>query len=601
MDTLMKILSLNSTRLFKHIMFFCYLLIFSLLYSSQSYAQNTNIDNDNYDEPWSVTSKNEANNTDLTQSISARANRVVKQGEYLFVIDEPGVGTVTCPALPCKISIRLNIFKMEEGQYTLLSEALITDEESASYGLFINEDKLSIAYQVTIRRGTEQIYYLTKVKVFDISNKSTPTLISEHEQPGSLRGSMIINQQLTILSAQVLRQNHDGGDEDGDSDGDAVNTHASIFNKTLLSNNCIQQPDVPGKVYRFAFYLNTININSLEQEDLNCIAANFDNLNSISLHSSEKASYINVGDNDSNTIYSFLRDQDRLNFISASNLNGQFVLKNSDRHMQATDDKLRLILTTPSNDTLLQTYQLSEVDSGLNLINELVLNKQDTDSNAYSSHVKDILFEAKWITLAIANTANTTHVIRVNTQFTSSPWLHSVTEIKGMLQKLVTISPQLLGAFVITIDFNTGFEPTHVFTLLETPWLSDIKVADNKILGTGFLTTAIPVNDSQSFSSFNLNWHQSRITIPVSTVVYSPTSEIPVSIELDVVALDIVRNKECLPWISSCWSLKSNSSLLLDLPYEGDDPGRARTIMDNDGFHYILGNTPFYKQWTSKL
>lgn len=579
-------------------MFFCHLLLFNLLYSSQSYAQNTNIDNENHDEPSSVTKNTEATNIYFTKSINKRANRVVKQGEYLFVIDEPGVGTVTCPALPCKTSVRLNVFKMEEGQYTLLSEALITDEESASYGLFIAKDKLSIAYQITIRRGTEQVYYLTKVKVFDISNKSIPTLISEHEQPGSLRGSMIINQQLTILSAQVLRQPHDGGD---DSDDKKVNAQTSKFDNTLLSHNCIQQPDVPGKVYRFAFYLNTININSLEQGDLNCIAANFDNLNSIALHSSEKASYINVADNDSNTIYSFLRDQDRLNFISTNNLNGQFILKKSDRHMQATDDKLRLILTTPSNDTLLQTYQLSESDSDLNLINELVLNKQDTDSNAYSSHVTDILFEAKWVTLGISNTDNTTHVIRVNTQFTNSPWLHSVTEIQGMLQKLVAISPQLLGAFVITIDFNTGFEPTHVFTLLETPWLSDIKISDNKILGTGFDTTPIPARDNQSFSSFNLNWHQSRVTIPVSTVVYAPPYEVPVSVELDVVALDIVRNKECLPWISSCWSLKSNSSLLLDLPYEGDDPFRARTIMSDDGFHYILGNTPYYKQWTSKL
>lgn len=159
------------------------------------------------------------------------------------------------------------------------------------------------------------------------------------------------------------------------------------------------------------------------------------------------------------------------------------------------------------------------------------------------------------------------------------------------------LNDHLLAAFTEDIVFGPDIGYQSRLSVLDTENPFVIRPVLDQLLASDFLQQALPTSDSRTLSKLVRNHHNIRWMLPVQTTIYAPGGDLPVGLSLELLTFEAQREDACLPWLRTCWNTDHLFPQTLELPYEGDEPLRARALLNDDGYHYVLGDDFLPFRW----
>lgn len=519
-----------------------------------------------------------------------QGNRVITEGNQLYMIDEPGI--IGCPDLACHIPIYLLVKEKQGNQYQTLSKTEISDLASSDRSIIKSENQLTAFYTNRLDKSN----FITHIKQFDVTNPTNPSTINDFSFPGEMIAHWQKDDQLLTLTQRLAIW------DNSHSNLTPPDQCIDLTSEALFSDNDEQDNSITLTLTR-----KHLDLPNQSPEQV-CIDINMPFINEIDLTVSGQGAYILVNSgNDTQILRFHNKSNQALEYDQRILLETELVFDQGKFHLWEQGSQLLMASNHQDYDRYMRQAQIEQYDLHRQTWHSPLLLGNTENSSDITALTKPA--EGSWF-IAIQNENSNSEIIRVSTRltpFSKRPYITARYTVEGIIQALIREEQDLLSAYLFAPDFTatTTYElldienPKQIFRIVELP------------LTEGFSQMPLVFSDRQTHYFGSMSPGQANIVIPTQNVITpSPfplglplsgadnaNRDVPTSQIVEIRPVKLQRDLFCYSWFDTCWHSTVIDNYWLELPYEGDDPSRARVIGSENHFYYVLGNQELYYNW----
>lgn len=509
-------------------------------------------------------------------------DRVIIKGEYLILADEPGL--INCPNLNCDIPVDLKTFRKEESKYIPISSITSSKLNSNSHTLYQHKDKIIDSYSTRNQTGPKSIILKTHLKSFDYSNPENPISLTSQSFGGELIASDLNDNMLTNLSTEIINSTSPLSTVFEECDNFHSMSKANVDNSEFLLLRLINTP--------------LENINKSLQS---CLIIDTTGIKNSNIKSKKDSIYITFSDNNlQRHIIRYKYEQGNYSFDNSITLDEDRYSKNLGNYIQESSDILMIA----------GDYKFEEnTQAGIKIFNiknnAIVLNSEKNISLTPYTHTRSSLktlskvIDNHWYIAVNSNTSSSTNnLFNVDISTPTTPEVSSIISIPGDIERITPIFNNLLSIY--TRQFV--FPPTTSLSIVDTSNALRSHLVYSELLTQGFSHQPLAIENVLTQSSYFKNQYSGKLITPLENTQDSPLSietslagsnsgkDVPSKRKVDLIAIDLFKYDNCISLSKSCWIAEKFQTNTLILPYEGDEPSRARSFIDKTGYYYVLGD-----------
>ena len=509
---------------------------------------------------------------------TSQADRVLIKEDYLILANEPGL--ITCPNTNCDIPVDLKAFRKEEDKYIPVSSINSSIMNSSNHTLYQYNDKIINSYS-TRRQLAQGAAFKTHLKSFDFSSPENPSLLANLEFGGSLLASNLNNDRLVNLSIDTIENNN------SNSLGECSSLRYLLDSKRNNSDSFLLRIiDTPLK--------------KIKESRQNCLILEGNGIKNSAIKSTKNSIYI-----------TFLDDYLKRHVIRYKNENGNLIFDNK---IALEDDVFSKNLgdyIQESENTLmiLGDYKFyKNTQAGIKIFdlvdNEIIISSEinmplTTNENLKSSITSSSeVINNHWPIAVLSNeTENENQLYNVDITSPSAPYVASSISIPGNIERIIPMPNNLLSVYASQLKFV----PATSLSIIDVSNTKKSHLVYSESLTEGFTHQPLAIVDEPTQSSFFKDQHSGRLVTPLENTLDSPFSmdtslagsdserDVPSKRQIDIITIDLLKYDHCIPTNKSCWIAEKLQTDTIILPYESDEPSRARTFINNKGYYYVLG------------
>lgn len=531
----------------------------------------------------------------LTSNLQAEevaSNRVVYADDYAYVAEEPGY--VDCPDLECNIPVNLVVHKVQRGDFIEKSRTLISSQASGSHTLLKSDNRLSALYSNRIQPSIyHDATFITHLKSFDISQPESPTEFQDIELPGQLSGYDLHEDRLSLLTLTSLPENtfnHRCRELAGESDS-SNRLELNVLTKRLGSEKHLRQ----------------------------CVILPASHLKAISLVTDQQSIIISYQDSNVLSAVQLSINDSTLEFVRQFPLGSAHVYNNEENQ------------STLSNGFLLTAGNFkfdSAINAGIkvfDILSDLSTKRppswllpltSSNDEEPHAIHSMSSATDDRWFLTSSAiqgkdANAQVSSLYTINLTQPGKPYVATRSSLEGKSEVIIDHQNNLLSVYSMLTKNTIGLSAVSKLTLFNSNTEDELRPILEDYISEGFEQQPLVYSDRKTQTmSFN-SLDEGKFLIAVNTTqapffdkletslglngqATLQQRDIPTSQTVGIHSYELSQKPGCSSW---CWHAQKKRTDELVLPYEGDEPNRARFINRNDRFYYVLGNTFFNFHW----
>jgi hypothetical protein len=511
-------------------------------------------------------------------NFTSQADRVLIKEDYLILANEPGL--ITCPNVNCDIPVDLKAFRKEEDKYIPVSSINSSIMNSSNHTLYQYNDKIINSYS-TRRQLAQGGTFKTHLKSFDFSSPENPSLLANLEFGGSLLASNLNNNRLVNLSRDTIENNNS-------------NSFGECSSLRYLSGSKRNNSD--------SFLLRIIDtpLENIKESRQNCLILEGNGIKNSAIKSTKNSIYI-----------TFLDDHLKRYVIRYKNENGSFIFDNK---IALDDDVFSKHLGNyiqESEDTLmiLGNYKFyKNTQAGIKVFdlvdNEIIISSETNISLTTSEDLQSSITSSSeainnyWPIAVLSNEAkNENQLYNVDITNPSTPYAASSISIPGNIERIIPMPNNLLSVYTRQLKFL----PVTSLSIIDISNTQKSHLVYSELLTEDFTHQPLAIVDKLTQNSLFKNQHSGKLVIPLEKTLDSPFSmdtslagsnserDVPSKRQIDLISVDFFKHDHCIATNKSCWIAEKLQTDTIILPYEGDEPSRARLFINNKGYYYVLG------------
>lgn len=510
---------------------------------------------------------------------SHTGDRMIEYQDYIFLADEPG--NVACPNVNCDIPVDLHVMKQKYESYDLITKKTVSKNNTSQHSLYQYDSTLIDVYSSRLQNPGEEAYFISHAKAFDITKADEPIFKYDVEIKGDVTDSQAINNKLVMLS-----------------------NLSSAVNDECLTINSGQE--VLNDKSRFYINLSILSMDDPSSIKTYCMDPNVeytDNPAELKLFSNSV--YVTYTSSKNRYVIRYTIKNDELAYHSTFIIPDPIYAKNLSNYIYEKDNVLIILGNYKFERNYQAGMKLIFLDSlglsGQFLSKNITFSPSDRSIKTTIQNVSNNNDDAWYIAFEKEGSVNS-QFISVNTQNAYQPLLSSDTfSMDGYIERIIPEDNDLISVYFSQFIFDSGLYRGVAF--LDVSNSFNFHLIQKIYLTEGFTHEALPIQDLRTHAS-HFDENSGKVVIPSQWVYESNTpndeggnKDTPLKLRLELNSFDFYKNENCFSLAESCWTSKRIHKEFLYVPYEGDELVRARSFIEPNGYHYILGSDVQYFQF----
>ncbi|MGR6870893.1 hypothetical protein ACU6U9_00980 [Pseudomonas sp. HK3] len=530
-------------------------------------------------------------------------DRIIEYNGYIVLADEPGLAA--CSDINCNIPVDLHILKKEGEAYELLSKHDLTNINSSEHSLYQYKNVIMDVFTNRIQYSNQSAFFVTHAKLIDVTKIENPTLIDDVKLTGSLIDSQQLNHNLFMLTSSVTS---------------ITKKNCLIVNEDVSLNNKIM-PDLSSLV----FNISNVSMKNGAVNSNHCIQSNISGMQNAGLSVFKDSVYLTYSSFSKRYVHRYRVANDKLVYDRKFILNDSFYTDSIGDYLYEKNGVLIAVGLFEFGDVIqagLKIYNLNRSEASVDTFEKIDVfskslsftpeNKQD---NTYIMSVSSNLDDVWHIAIGYeeqnhVDNMSDGRLFSIGTQSAKKPALSNGVIVKGYVEKIIPSAQNIVSIYSSQFEISQGSLPTTALTLFDMTALFNPKLIMFTYLTEGFSHQPLAISDIRTHQLVFNTDSSGRMIFPLQSTFGSPfpstldesvdrSRDVPTDIGLELLVFDITKKANCVVDLKSCWGAQKIHTEFLYLPYEGDEPIRARSLLDASGFHYILGKQTQYFEYDS--
>lgn len=518
----------------------------------------------------------------IEKFIENQSDRVIIKDNFLILADEPGL--INCPNTNCDIPVNIKSFRKEEGKYIPISTINSSKINSGNHTLYQYNDKIIDSFSTRNQSGQKDAIFKTHLRSFDFTNPENPILLASLNFRGDILASTRNGNRLTNLSSDIVRSN--------DLSSVVLEECGSLTN--LLGR----------KIAKSEFLMLRIidtplkNINESQQH---CLIIDKIGIKNSSIKSTKNSIYITYSNNrNQRHIIRYKYEQDTYSFDNNIIINENRFSKNWENYIQESEGIL-MIAGNYKFETNIQagikTFSIIE--------NKIVTGSERNISFTPRTHTRssiETLSESinnRWyIAINSDDFTSGSKLLNVDISVPSAPNASSEISITGNIERIIPIYDDLFSIYARQLKIP----PATSLSIIDTSNTVKSHLVYSESLTEGFDHQPLAIENKLTQSAYFKNQYSGKLITPLENTQNSPLimktslvesnsgKDVPSKRKIDLITIDLFKYENCFSLEASCWIAEKSHINTLIVPYEGDEPSRARSLIDKVGYYYVLGD-----------
>lgn len=510
------------------------------------------------------------------------ADRVIIKGDYLILANEPGL--IVCPNLNCDIPVDLKSFRKEEGKYIPVSSINSSETNSNSHTLYQYKDKIIDSFSTRNQTGPESIILKTHLKSFDFSNPEKPTLLASQVFGGELIASSFDDSMLTNLSTEII---------------DSISPSSIAFEECDNLHN-MSEKNASSSEFIMLRLIN-ISLENTNNPHQSCLVIDKVGMKHSDIKSTKNSIYISFSDNNlQRHVIRYKHEQSGYSFDNNITINEDRYSKNLDDYIQESADVLMIAGDYDFEESTQAGVKIFNI-----MNNEIILSSEKNMSLTPQQHTSSSITTLSnsinnhwYIAINSDDSPSASKLLNVDISIPTALNVSSVVSIAGNIERITSIFDNLLSIYTRQLEFP----PATSLSIVDTSNTLQSHLIYSESLTQGFTHQPLAIENELTQSAYFKNQYSGKLIVPLENTQDSPfimdTSltgsnsgkDVPSKRTIDLIAIDLFKYDKCISLNKSCWIAEIFQTNTLIRPYEGDEPHRARSLIDKAGYYYVLGD-----------